>query len=218
MFVEVIGAAASAVALAGTSIGVGRWWRTRRVHRLLTMWVGKLLRYDRRIVALVGELDVAFDAGVGWTGHSIWPHELGGRIAYFDGLIDDLERARAELRAIDASGGTERLRADVERMAEVLRAAARTYRAGTIESYRDSNGAAIQYGASGRDVAPTLGSNSISEFGAVRDEFTLLARTVAYRLGEEDRAEGYRAIWPVFRGECVADIDKAWGGEPRPIL
>lgn len=218
MLVEVVGTAASVVALAAATVSGWRWWETHRARRLLTGWVHRLYRLDRRLVAVVCELDAALAVGVGWAGWAIWPHQLAGRITYLDGLVDDLERSRAELRAIDANGGTERLRADVERMADLLRLAAVTYRAGTIESYREVDGAQMPPGATGREPTPTLGTNDVAAFAALRDEFTLVARTVAHRLDDGDRAERYRALWPVQRSECALDIEQLWGSEPRPSL
>jgi hypothetical protein len=213
MLGEAVSTAASAVAIAGTGLALVQWVRARRARGRLGQWARKLHRFDRRVVACVGELDAVFDEGPGWAGWAIWPDSLRDMLAYLDDTIDQLERASAELRAIDAPGAVERLRVDVEQMATVLRLAAVTYRAGAIESYRESSGEAIPMGATGREPTPVLGSNSTAELGALRDEFTLLARTVADRLGDEEHAEKYRAVWPIARAECLRD---AWGSEPRP--
>jgi hypothetical protein len=176
-------------------------------------------REARRITALAADLDAAFTTGVGWAGWEIWPHALGGRITYLDGTIDGLERDRAAIRAIDATGSTERLRQDIERMAEILRTVATTYRAGTIESYRLCNGEPIPSGAAGREDTPALGSNPGWKVGELRDEFTLLARTVRHRLDDEHGAERLTARWPITRAECEAiRATDSWGSEPQPIL
>lgn len=179
----------------------------------------RLLRLDRRLVALAVDLDALLTGGVGWHGIDIEPPMLRGHREYMWAQIDELERTRARVRALAARGATERIRETVEEAVETLRQAFVIYFDGTLTSYREAQGDPVPPGATGRDPAAVLHeSPTASGLAQLRKSMELAVRTVAYQLERPGIAEGYRCHWPLTRADvaALASTD-LWGGEPRPV-
>lgn len=206
----------------GAHAGAQEVQRRRKLRRDLAellQFLRRLVRLDRRLCAVVAELDDRLAAGAAWEGPDAWPRPLKGRLIYLDGMIDELDRAIAQVRALEADGSTERLRADIERLARVLREAADEYQSGTFCSYREFEGEAITLDRRGAfETTPTLHTSSERRVRELRDEATLLFRTCWYRLDADHTAERYKAVWPVERHEAQhINTAAVWATEPNPI-
>lgn len=186
----------------------------RRIHELLR----RIRRIELRLSALAAELDNRLGRGVTWAGLDIWPIELRGHLVYVRALLEEAERSEAMLRALDASGADERLRADVERLYVIFRQVGREYIDGSMKTYRQHFGEPIEMSAGGREVTLTLADESASAINDLRDEFTTLMRTCLYRLEADEHAEEYGVYWPIqrFEVERVAELD-VWATEPPPL-
>lgn len=219
-FATMVGAVASAIAIASAVIGVTVWWQQRRVRGDLGTLAYRLLRLDRRLVALAVELDDLLARGVGWHGIAIEPPMLRGHLTYIWAQIDELEWARARVRSLPARGATERIRETVEEAIEALRRAFVIYFEGSMSAYRETGGEPIEPGATGRDpTAALVASPASHELPELRKSMELAIRTVAYQLDAHRVAETYRCRWPATRME-VAAVAKTdlWGSEPRPLM
>ena len=219
-FAAMVGAVASAIAIASAALGIIVWWRQRRVRAELGTLADRLLRLDRRLVALAVELDGLLTRGVGWHGIAIEPPMLRGHLTYMWAQIDELEWARARVRSLPARGSTERLRETVEEAIEALRRAFIIYFEGSLSAYQEAGGEPIDPGATGRDpTAVLIASPDSQDLPELRKSMELAIRTAAYQLDAHRVAETYRCRWPVARMdvEAVAESD-LWGPEPRPIL
>lgn len=219
-FATTVGAVASAIAIASALYGTVVWWRQRRVLGELGSLAQRLLRVDRRLVALAVDVDALLAKGVGWHGVEIEPPMLRGHRDYMWAQIDELERARARVRALAARGATERIRETVEEAIETLRRACVVYFDGTMTAYQEAQGVPMPPGATGRDPTAVLHeSPDAGDLPELRKSMELAVRTVAHQLERPGVAEGYRCRWPLTRAE-VAALAKTdlWGGEPRPIM
>jgi hypothetical protein len=218
-FVANLGGAASALAIASALTAAVLWWQQRQVRDCLATLTHRILRIDKRLVALAVELDGLLARGVGWHGIAIEPPLLRGHLNYLWAQIDELERHRAVVRGLNARGATERFRETVEEAIEVSRQACVTYFDGSLESYRSAEGQPVPGGAAGRDPLAALGETAIERVLDLRRAMELAIRTVAYQLDREGLAEAYRCNWPATRSEAaaLADLD-LWGSEPRPMM
>lgn len=218
-FVAILGGVASALAIGSAIVGATLWWQQRRVrHRLATL-THRVLRIDRRLVALAVELDGLLAQGVGWHGIAIEPPLLRGHLNYLWAQIDELERHRAVVRSLTGRGATDRIRETVEDAIEILRLASVIYFDGSMETYRSAEGQPVPPGAAGRDPLAALGDTETTRVVDLRRSMELAVRTVAHQLGRERVAEAYRCRWPATRAEAAALADSdVWGGEPRPMM
>lgn len=214
-FALLVGAIASALSLVATGVVVLRHGRQRILRSRLEVQLGRLLRLDKRFVALATETDRLLSEGVGWFGIAILPPKLRGHVGYLEAQIDELERAKAQVRALPTQGANDRLRETVETVIDNLRTACAVYRDGIWAAYRESSGEAIPPGATGRDPLAALGK-SHERLRAMRLDMEFAVRTATYQLGVESLAESYECRWPTIRGELPHGVD-LWGAEPRPI-
>ena len=218
-FVAILGGVASALAIASALTAAALWWQQRRVRDRLGTLTHRILRIDKRLVALAVELDGLLARGVAWHGIAIEPPLLRGHLSYLWGQIDELERHRAVVRSLNARGATERFRETVEDAIEVTRQACVTYFDGSLEAYRNAEGQPVPTGAAGRDPLAALGETAIERVLDLRRGMELAIRTVAYQLDREGLAEAYRCHWPATRSEAAALAGTdLWGGEPRPMM
>jgi hypothetical protein len=217
-FATILGAIASAAALVAVAAQVWSWIQQGRRRRRLDEHLHRLWRLDRRLVALISEVEARLTNGVGWYGFSIWPPALRGHLIYLAGLLDELERTTAELRSLDADGPVERLRHDLERLTVVMHEAGELYERGIIDRYRRSNGAAVGVSPAGREPTPALEEEQVDRVERLRREAQLLFRTAYHQLHRENVAERYRTEWPTlhraFRQPTDPDL---WGSEVRPM-
>ena len=200
----------------------GELRRRRRLHRnheYLLQFLRRLARLDRRLCALVAELDERLTVGTGREGPDAWPRPLKGRLTYLDATIDELERTVAQVRAVEADGATERLRADVERLSRVIRDAASEYLSGTVCSYREGRGQPIYSAQAGSfAITPTLHGTQALLVRELPEEATMLFRTCWYRLQADSMAERYRALWPIEQHEVShINTEAVWRTEPHPV-
>lgn len=218
-FASTVGAVASAIAIA-TAVGAGVWWRQRRVLAELTTQVQRLLHVDRRLVVLVVDIDRLLSRGVGWHGVAIEPPMLRGHRTYMRAQIDELERARARVRALEARGGTDRVRETVEDAIDILRRAYTIYFDGCMDAYGNAGGEPIPPGATGRDPTALLVASAEAEaVRELRKDMELAVRTVAHQLDRPAVAEQFRCRWPVTRFDVgIAAESDLWRGEPQPIM
>jgi uncharacterized membrane protein YccC len=208
-FLAVLGGFASALAIATALTAVWRWVRRRRQRHRLEDMTQRLQALADEVKTVAVEIDHRHSAGVEWAGIAIWPEALAPLIDALDRLIDESDLLTARARGIAADAATERLRADVERSAAVLRAAADAYRRGAIANYQNHMGKPIPPGATGRDFSAALTPDGAGEVDQLRKSFTLLIRTCLYQLGRDGDAREYEASWPIRRWE-VFELDPHW--------
>lgn len=170
---------------------------------------------------LIIEVDQRLSRGIGWFGQSEgnWDNPLVGHMRYFDGIAVELEHSTADLRAMNAFGSIERLRADLERLTNCLREVADLYHDDSWTAYVDARGESIEYGRED-EIEPTitLRADHLDKIIQLRRQCELLFRTSMYRLYGSDSISGYEAQWPVeSRPNRNLDTDPLWGSEPRPI-
>jgi hypothetical protein len=197
--------------------------RRREQTKKLRVTTGRLLRIDNWIANAVVSIDGGFWEGPGWTGLSILPPLLNGPITQLRGIQLELRQTRSELRALDAAGHNEKVREDLERMTAILDEVTSAYIAGATGSYQIHNGEALEPSPAARETTPALEPDTAGHVLALRDEFTLLARTAMRRSGGDNQAERYHACWPVARHDCeyvppsdlsVPDGSNRWRHEP----
>ena len=157
--------------------------------------------------------------GVGWAGWNVWPDRLKGELIYLENLQGEAEESTAYLRALDASGGLERLRSDTEEIASCIAAVAQLYFDGTLHAYREASGESLQRGASGAMPVLVLTDDGAVEVEVLRARTNLLFRTCLHRFGTPQHDPiADRARWPLLQWESAdADADRLWGSEPRPL-
>lgn len=217
-WVLLTGAFTGAVAVASFFRSTLASIRERRRRHDLVEWLKRVLRIERRLSALAADLDDISVQGVTWAGWEAWPVEARGHAHYLAGFIDETERAEAAVRALDASGPLERLRADVEQLYVILRVAADHYYEGARRHYRDSNGEPSGAGAAGHEPVAMLADHSVDRVRELRANFVTLARSCLYRLGHEGHAEALQVRWPIVRSDVTAAHElNVWATEPRPI-
>lgn len=218
MFFSTLGALAAVTALIGASSAAKKSVRDRHLSNRLRIQLWRLRRLDRRITALVIEVDQAFERGLGWRGNRTVPRPISGHMRYFLGLLDELEFSTADLRAMDTSGSVERLRSDMESLASLMRDTIDAYQKGIWATYRSCEGKPIPYDPD--DGVPTvaLRPDDVEEAETRRRHAELLFRTCISRLAGSDAAGNYRTQWPTEDRPCPhMNTDPIWGGEPRPI-
>lgn len=203
-------------ALAGVLLATRRWSRRRAVSVKLAGHLGRLAKIDRRIAALAVDLEQRQTEGTGWGGWDLPPPHLQSHWTYLDGLQGELEFTIAEVRALDAEVSGERLRGDVEELADVLRRVARLYRAGSAASYRASEGKPTGNSAGGSAPIKPLQEVDLAPAESLRLRTQLLFRTCHYRLAGSAGREW--AEWPIYEWEAARlEGQDLWGGSPRPI-
>lgn len=140
------------------------------------------------------------------------PLRIKGEMIYLDELILECEESVAYLRSLDAEGGLERLRADVERLANLIGRAAAIYRQGSL---------APEHGSDADDKClPIVPSEKVVELEELKREVAGLFRTCGHRYGLQHRApDPVPILWPVYGRDLhlLPPDDQLWGSEPRPI-
>lgn len=218
VFFSALGALAAITALIGACGAAQRRLRDRRLKSHLVIQLGRLRRLDRRITALVIEVDQAFGSGLGWHGPLAAPAPISGHMRYFIGLLDELEFSTADLRAMDTSGSVERLRSDMELLASLMRDAIAAYQKGIWAAYRSCKGKPIAYDPEAGAPTVTLRPDDLDEAEDRRRHAELLFRTCLNRFSRPGAEVTYRTHWPTEERPCPhLETDGIWGGEPRPI-
>ena len=193
----------------------------RHAKNTLGQHLYRLRRLDRRLTVLIIEVDQRLSRGIGWFGSSEgnWDNPLVGHMRYFDGIATELEHSTADLRAMNAFGATERLRADLERLTDSLRKVAEIPTTLTRGSRISILAASPSNTGFKMTLSPPLrcdqNTSTRSTNFVARPNFF---RTSIYRLYGNDYISGYEAEWPVeVRPDKHIDTAPLWGGEPRPI-
>lgn len=219
-FLVGVGATSSAFAivigLRGAVLAVTRWFRQRSVARDLRARLGRLAKLDTRLAAVAVDLEDLQTQGTGWGGWDLPPRNLGAYWTYLVGLQEELEFTIAEVRAIDAEGPSERLRADIEELADVLRRAAELYESGSAAAYRAAEGRALGISAGGRAPIKPLQEADLALAQLLRLRTQLLFRTCCQRLTGRP-GEGW-GVWPIYEWEIERLRNRdLWRGSPKPI-
>lgn len=211
------GAIASALSLVAALIAGLKHWRQRQLRGRLGDHFVRLLRLDRRLIALATETQGILADGVGWHGIAISPPQLRGHLVHLEDQIDELERSKAQVRALPTRDANDRLRETIEAAIDELRTAFLAYRDGIWQAYRDHGGKPIPPGATGRGPIAAL-EHSHEEVAALRSKMELAVRTAAYQLDAEHIAGRYVCRWPTIVGELPnRPSDDLWAGETRPV-
>lgn len=208
-FGPILGAVASALAIFAAALAAWRWNRARRQRNRLGQTVAGLQAAASTLRSTVVQIDHRMSDGVGWAGWDIWPDDLGLHITTLDELILNAEATAARARGMAVEPGLERLRADVEQCALLLRLGAEVYRSGTIANYRAIEGKPVPPGHGGRDVTAAVHPDNENDVRDVSREFTRLVRSCLYQVRSDDAARSYEAEWPATRAEILA-ADPDW--------
>ncbi|HYI44526.1 MAG TPA: hypothetical protein VE174_03570 [Actinomycetota bacterium] len=137
---EIVGGVAAAVAIAGSLFGLGRAayrrFRRRQFLGRLRGHVTRIRELDELVRSATWDMELLFSKGLPWRGYAIFSDELGDHLNTLQRVAGDTADVVAEIRALDALGADERLRQDVEGLAEGLRRVVPLYIWGIVASYR----------------------------------------------------------------------------------
>lgn len=124
--IDVIGGVAGGLAIVAAVLALLRWGRGVRVRQQLRLVLETLRDYDALLSRGVRAIESAFESGVGWRGWAIWPEGLAEHLNRLETIDDTLDELIAHLRAVDAHGSNERVRAVLEELAIDLQTAVAT--------------------------------------------------------------------------------------------
>jgi hypothetical protein len=176
-------------------------------------------RIDDSLRDATWKTELLFSNGFPWAGYAIFTGEMGDHLNTLQRLAREAGDAVARTRAFDAPGADERLRSDVERLAEGLRQVIPLYIWGIVSSYRGnyptpekvSRKAAkeglvhIPPSATGREPTRTL---RLDDRGRVRDlrlHLRVLFRSVIMRLDLVDLKDAPFGFWPIDMAEAYQE-------------
>lgn len=197
-FATIVGALASVVALAAAVQQVLVRSRRRNTEDELRQMIFRLLRLRRWLIAWIASVAQNRNA-----------EASNGHLSFYAGAAQELEQHVAAIRAIDADGAVERLRADVEHAARC------------IHRQWDWAATMIPAGRLLTDLKHPHGLHAIErskeiDLASEERQLVLLLRTIMWRLGNADEAEYIDEILPLDPDRHY-DVDELWGNDVRPL-
>lgn len=215
-FYGTISAIAASTVIAAFLLSAWKGWQNRQRRQRLWEHLHRLVRLDRRLVALVVEVDQALGRGVGWIDRDTVPPALGGYVIYLQALIAELEITAADLSAMEANGAVERIRSDLVLLAQRLREAMNMYLTGMLATYRQSCGVPVAYRP--RSCTVVLRAEDVTRARELRLQARLLFRTLLRRLRGEHFWNDYECEWPIeVRPSADMGTAELWRGEPQAM-
>ena len=217
---EIIGGVAAALAIVSALLIALRWgyqtFRRRQLLDYLRNAVQELHLLDRTLRETIVTMEHGFSAGFDWTGYAVFTGTLRDCLQGLQEVVVGASDLTARLRSLDATGADERLRRDVETIADGIRRVAPLYIWGIVRSYRaptprtdDARGGwrvHIPPTATGREPARTLREQDREKVREVRLSLRILFRTLTHRLNmPEFQREGF-ALWPTYMAEAYTDV------------
>jgi hypothetical protein len=194
--IDVIGGVAGGLAIVAAVLALLRWGRGVGVRQQLRLVLETLRDYDALLSRGVRAIESAFESGVGWRGWAIWPEGLAEHLNRLETIDDTLDELIAHLRAVDAHGSNERVRAVLEELAIDLQTAVATAIAGTIQFYRATEGEPTPRSATLRGYVFTVPPGGELAAEERQRHVALHFRTVSIQLDREI-ARADVAQWPV---------------------
>lgn len=219
---ELIGGISAALAIAAALFGTVTWlYRHFRRKKLLTHLsneVRAVQRIDDTLRDRTWKMERLFTDGFPWTGYAIFTGAMGDHLDTLQGTAREVGDVVARTRALDASGADERLRLDVERLAEGLRQVIPLYIWGIVSSYRgnslttENEKEATKQGlvripasATGREPTRTLRFDDRAMVRDLRLHLRVLFRSITMRLRLEDLDDAPFATWPIDMAEAYEE-------------
>lgn len=209
----IIGGISGGSAIVATASGLLRSRRDQQVRTHLKLQLNRLRRLNRRITAITVVLNRKLSANPQDGANLDRAPKIDGDLMYLDSIVIECEETVAHLRSLDAEGGLERLRIDVETLA------ARMGEAAAI--YRESVAAMFEPPASLAAVGiPVVGPKFVEDLEELKRDTLSLFRTCAHRYGlEQGAADPIPVLWPVRASdlEGLPPEQELWGSEPQPM-
>lgn len=220
---ELVGGIAATLAIAGALFATLTWvYRHVRRKKLLARLRDELRtvqRIDDTLRDATWKMEQLFSDGFPWAGFAIFTGEMGHHLNTLQRLVRDAGDAVARTRALDAAGADERLRIDVERLAEGLRQVIPLYIWGIVSSYRGNYPTSEQIAkkaakeglvhippsATGREPTRTLRLDDRATVRDLRLHLRVLFRSITLRLNLRDLDDGAFAAWPIDMAEAYQE-------------
>jgi hypothetical protein len=144
---DIVGGIAAAAALGGAIYGLAAWgyraYRRRKLLAELKKETREIRRLDELLRKTTWDMEQLFSKGFPWAGYAIFIGEMGDHLNTLQGIAGETGDVMARVRALEADGADERLRSDVERIADGLRRVTPLYIWGIVQSYRTAGTTAI---------------------------------------------------------------------------
>lgn len=219
---ELVGGIAAALAIAGALFGslawVYRYVRRKSLLARLRDELRTIQRIDDTLRDATWKMEQLFSNGFPWGGYAIFTGEMGDHLTTLQRLAREAGDAVARTRALDAAGADERLRLDVEGLAEGLRQVVPLYIWGIVSSYRGhyrTNERAAKKGlvhippsATGREPTRTLRLDDRATVRDLRLHLRVLFRSITMRLKIDDLDDVAFAAWPIDMAEAYQEEAK----------
>lgn len=239
---DIIGGVAAAVAIAGALYGLIVWtyrhYRRWKLRDQLRTGVREITRLDDLLRKTTWDMDQLFSKGFPWAGYAIFIGGLGDNLNTLQQIAGEIADVMAGVRALEAGGAEDRLRGDVEAIADGLRRVTPLYIWGIVHSYRTAGTTAITESlppddgpndsdfddedaneewsmtvqippsATGREPTRTLKLEDRETVRDLRLALRVLFRSVTARLDMNDLKDAPFAAWPIDMAESYQNEAK----------
>jgi hypothetical protein len=171
---DIVGGVAAALAIAAALLGAIRWlYRHHRRNKLLDRLrteVRELDRLDRLLGHSTMQMDQLFTKGFPWAGYAIFDGEMGDHLNTLQQIAGQTADLAARVRALNAQGADERLRGDIEGVAQGLRQVTPLYIWGIVDTYRRAGTDSISTGYGNDEESDDLNEDEVHDTDDIDNE------------------------------------------------